>query len=806
MLLLLRSAAFALLVAALFAAVPSRVLASTIFVEGVVIDDVGKPVADATVRVSGENLTLTQRTDAGGRFAFETLTVGRYVLAANKGVLATSEDIEVTAAGLTLRVSLAGLHTIGHVAVVRNPIAVRSGTDVSLDSSLLSHSPTGSTLPGILTQLPAAALGSNGQIHVNGNHNGLNYYVDGVQLPADLNRVLGTEIDPADIGYLDVLQGAYPAQYGDRFASVLNVGTKAYAGPAGYTISLTGGSFATQQSTLAVHTPVSAAGGSLTLASFLGRSNWGLDPPVGDPVHNATSDANGFLRLTLPVNGTDTFNLDAMHSLQTFQIPPDTSNGMPAQTDDNEYQSDTFLALQYRHAFGENGSLQFGPSFKAGSILDTNDPRNDLAAGGPPPPPGQTNCIDFTDCLFSVYANRTARDYRFNVDYAVKLTRHTIRAGALYDASTILKNYTITMQPYSALNPNGTFTAVDAAPNVAHQQEGYIADSWAIGSNYLLDYGLRSDSFQIFSTNFDSGFAQFSPRVKLMRLFGSRASLYVYYGRLFVPFSFENVNPVTAAELYYAPPSGTFDLRPERDSLYEAGGHLPIGSADVGFRIMHLVATDWIDDTQVGVTNLHQDINFPVGRVEAQTVYVQQNLPRDGRAYFSLTHSLALNSLVCETNLLQNCTLGGYQSTSSGGLKPYYVSPGWGLAQADHDQHWTANAGWIFNDCHGGWFSINGEYGSGLSAGDPAQIVAGPPSYANAYDDACANGDAVNCKVPPHLLFNIEKGIAIGSHLSAALSILNLFNDPFAITLDNSLQGTHYARPRSILLRFDARQ
>ncbi len=805
MFLLLRGAACALLVAALAAALPSRVSASTIFVEGVVIDDAGKPVADATVRVSGENVTLTRRTDSGGRFAFETLTVGRYVLTANKGALAASEDIDVTAAGLTLRVSLVGLHTIGRVAVVRNPIAVRSGTDVSLDSSLLARSPTGSTLPGILTQLPAAALGSNGQIHINGNHNGLNYYVDGVQLPADLNRVLGTELDPADIGYLDVLQGAYPAQYGDRFASVLNVGTKAYAGPAGYAFSVAGGSFAAQQSSVAIHTPV-GDGGSLTLASFLGQSDWGLDPPVRDAVHNATSDANGLLRLTLPVNGTDTINFDAMHSLQTFQIPPDTSNGMPPETDDNEYQSDTFLALQYRHAIGPNASLQLGPSFKDSSILDTNDPRNDLAAGGPQPPPGQTNCIDFTDCLFSVYANRTARDYRFNADYAIKLTRHTIRAGALYDASTILKNYTITMQPYSRLNPNGTFTAIDTAPNVAHQQEGYVADSWAVGPNYLLDYGLRSDSFQIFSTNFDSGFAQLSPRVKLTRLFGSRASLYVYYGRLFVPFSFEDVNPATAAELYYAPPPGTFDLRPERDSLYEAGGHLPIGSADAGFRIMHLVATDWIDDTQIGVTNLHQDINFPEGRVEAQTLYVQQNLARNGRAYFSLTHSTALNSLVCETNLLQNCTLGGYVTTPSGALRPYYVSPGWGLAQADHDQHWTSNAGWIFNDRRGGWFSINGEYGSGLSAGDPAQIVAGPPAYAYAYDDACANGDAVNCKVPPHLVFNVEKGIALGPHLNAALSILNLFNDPFAITLDNSLQGTHYARPRTFLLQFNAKQ
>ena len=113
---------------------------------------------------------------------------------------------------------------------------------------------------------------------MNGNHNGLNYYVDGVQVPSDLNRVLGTEIDPADIGYLDVLQGAYPAQYGDKFAAVLDVGTKAYAGPAGYAFSLGGRLFRRAAERGDDSRPGRRAGGSLTVASYLSRSDWGLDP------------------------------------------------------------------------------------------------------------------------------------------------------------------------------------------------------------------------------------------------------------------------------------------------------------------------------------------------------------------------------------------------------------------------------------------------------------------------------------------------------------------------------------------------
>ena len=88
----------------------------------------------------------------------------------------------------------------------------------------------------------------------------------------------------------------------------------------------------------------------------------------------------------------------------------------------------------------------------------------------------------------------------------------------------------------------------------------------------------------------------------------------------------------------------------------------------------------------------------------------------------------------------------------------------------------------------------------------PATVVPGPPAYAYAANDACASLDAVNCKVVPHLIFNVEKGVALGPNLIVALSMLNLLNDRFAITLDNSLQGTHYACPRAILLQFTTHQ
>jgi hypothetical protein len=755
--------------ALLLALIPAAASAQVTSLTGTVRDAAGVPTSAARVEAIGQNLDLEAVTDAAGRFAFPALTVGDYTVIARKDGLIATAEVSLASGGAEVTLALAPTSQIAHTIVSRTPTATRSGTDVTLGATQLARMPADDSISGILTQLPSAARGSNGQIHVNGDHNGLNYYLDGVQLPSSLNRVLGNEVDPSTIGFLDALEGAYPAQYGDRFAAVLDIGTRVSPGPAGATFEAQGGSLGAS-STLGYHAPI-GDGGSLSVAGNWSQGTRGVDPPVTDYVHDAASNASTFLRFSLPVRGDDNINFDAIHSVQTFQIPPDTTDGISPQTDDDEYQTDTFLSLQYHHAIGSRGSLSFGPSLKVSHLLDTNDLENDLGPGLAPPAPGTTNCTDFSDCpYFSVYADRLARDYRFNADYDLRSPRHEVRAGILYDASVVDKLYDITLQPYTQLNPLGTYTVTDTSPNVAHQQEAYLQDSWKMGSLYELDYGLRADAFQIFSDGFDRGFSQVSPRIKLTRMLGSRASVYAYYGRLFVPFSFENVSPATAAALYTAAnnPGSSFDLLPQRDSLYELGGHVALGSGDLGVRISHKVSTNWLDDTQVGATNLHQDINFPRGRVDLQSLYYQLPTARGGRVYAALTHSIAVNSLNCETQLLQNCAAAG--------------PPGGDFAQADHDQHWDANAGILSNDTRGGWFAASAEYGSGLSLADASD---------------CITDDAVNCKVPPHLTFDVEKGFALGSKATVAIAVDNLLDDRYAITLDSALQGTHYAAPRS---------
>ena len=765
----------------------------------------GVPAKGAAVTATGSNVTLHATTDAQGRFTIPSVPVGTYNVDIISDDGTGSLRVDVPSAGATVIVALSPVKTIGRVAVTSRPPVQGSGTDLNLSGDQLTKSPANGSLPGLLLQLPGAARGANGVVHINGDHGDVNYIVDGVPIPQELNRNVGTEFDPNDIAFLEAIEGAYPAQYGERFASVINVNTRSGAGPPGFSAQLNGGSFTQLDADISYHAPIGT--GSLVIASHTEQSTRGLDPPNLHSPHNDFSNANQFLRYTQPV-GNDFLNLTFSHAYQTFQIPNDVDGGEPATTDDNETQNDYFGTLQYRHPLGDHGSFSIGPTYKRSQIRDTGDPSNDFAYGiaqsdgnpgdcaaalsgtGPLAAGIVTNPIanpavayDNSTCAFSLNGYRTAIDVGGVFDYDNRSAHHDIRFGGVYDATTVQKTYAVTLQPgnflapiFTPLTPNAAFTVVDNAPNVGHLAAAYLQDTWKMG-DYQLDYGVRSDTFLVSSTQFGVGFSQFSPRIKLTRNFGSRNSMYAYYGRFFTPFSLENVSPLAAYTLNLPLQTSVaqFDLKPERDSTYEIGGHIGLGKGDLGLRVMQKNATDVIDDTQVGVTNLHQDINYAQGRIATQSAYYQIGFGQASRFYASVTHTYSVNR-GCETQLLAPC---------------FGQSDDW--TPADHDQRIDISAGVLANDKRGGWLAFDGEYGSGLSTSlnpNGGITCAGPGYTAN------IGGP---CKFTPHLTFDAEKGFALAKNVVLTARIQNLLNDQYLVTYLNA-QGNHYAPPRTFQL------
>lgn len=770
---------------------PSRAVSASAFISGSVVFD-GKPVAHAQVTAVGNNLTLKTATDDRGHFRLPPAALGTYVVRAASPSGTGSVRVDLGSNGASVTIALGALKQIGSTAVTATTATLNgSGSDVVLDHKDLTEMPYNNSFSEMQVQLPGAARGANGVVHMNGDHGVINYMLDGVALPQELNRDIGGEINLNDVNFIDLIEGAYPAQYGMKFGSVFNISTRAGTGPAGFDGAISDGSYGDMNATFGYHTPL-AGGGGLDVAISANSTDRGLDPPELYSPHNDASSVNQFLRFTLPSGKNDFTNVTFVHGNNTFEIPNDVEFGEPADTNDDETQNDTFLALQYHHTIGDTGALTFGPSLKVSRIQDFGDPENDFIYGEAlnvaPPPYGNggtsTGCADAmsdpssflpTTCGFSLADTRTAIDYMFNVDYTQNFGKHTVSAGTSYDNSRILKDYAVTLQPDNFLSPiltpqtpDAPITVVDNSPNFGNTYQSYIQDSWRMSDIWGVDYGMRYDFFTIRSVGFDDGFGQFSPRFKLTRYWGSRAAVYAYIGRFFEPFSFENVSPAAAQllNLPLQPKVAQYDLKPERDTQLELGGHIPFGPGELGFRVWQKNANNLIDDTQVGVTMLHQDINYQLGRLSQEALDYTQPLRGGGRAYLSLVHQISLNS-GCETQLLAPC----------------FGQPT-GYTPADHEQRYSFAGGVLLPDRRGGWFSMDGEYGSGLSSSvcEPSSLL---------------------CKMTPHTTFDVEKGIAIAPKVALTLDVYNLLNDRYYVTLLNA-QGNHFAAPRtfSMGLRF----
>ena len=784
------------LFAALFAAallsfawcVPARAVNASAFLRGTVTR-AGQPAAGVSVTASGNNQTIKTTTDAKGRFSFPPLALGTYDLEARGGELRGLARVDLGSGGAVIPIALVKLSEIAHTVVTQSQsLAIHgSGSDVVLNSTALTRLPFDNSFTQMETQMPGAAQGANGVVHINGDHGVINYMIDGVPLPQELNRDIGSEIDINDLSFVDLIEGAYPAQYGLRFGAVFNMSSRAGTGPAGVDGYTSFGSYTNAQSTLGYHAPLEGGGGFDVALSGLTTTR-GLDPPDWNSPHNDASSVGQFARFTLSAGGNNFTNITFFNSHDTFQIPNDITYGEPGDTDDNETQDDTFLAVQFHHAIGNTGAFSYGPAYNVSRIQDFGDPVNDWVYGESlnltPPPFGNggtpADCANAftiaptdptafpTMCGLSLADTRTELDYIMQGDYNQSFGPHTVAAGVSYDLTRVLKYYAFTLQPDNYLapilapgTPDAPTTVIDDSPNLGNTYQSYVQDSWRMSNVWEADYGLRYDFFTIKSTGYDQGFGAFSPRFKLTRFYGSRASVYAYIGRFFEPFSLENVSPEAAhlLNLPLQPALAQFDLKPERDTQLEVGGHLPLGPGDLGFRVWQKNANDLIDDTQVGVSLLHQDINYVLGRLSQEALTYTQPLASAGRAYFGFAHVVSLNA-GCETQLLAPC----------------FGAPA-GFTPADHEQRWTVNGGVLLNNRRGGWFSADGYYGSGLSS------------------DFCPLDTPGYCKETPHTIFNVEDGIALSPKTALTLDAQNLLNDRYYVTLLNA-QGNHFGPGR----------
>src|SRR5258707_339384 len=378
----------------------------------------------------------------------------------------------------------------------RNGIQTQTGASIyTINEAAIGAQPGGDNqlLNQVIMQAPEVAQDSFGQFHVRGEHNGLQYRLNGIILPEGIS-VFGQSLDPRLISSLSVLTGALPAEYGLRTAGIIDITTKNGLQAPGGAVSLYGGSHGT------VEPSFNYAGGAgsfsyLVTGSFL-RNDLGIESPDGrsNPIHDHTTQYHGFGYFEDILDDENRVALMIGSSVGKFQIPNQsglqpslglTVNGVSAYPsealNENQREVTQFAALSWQHS---TGALDVQTSFTArySSLTFKPDPLGDLL---------------YTGVAQDAFKQNMA--YALQSDAAYRLDdSHTVRAGVYVQTDHSISDTTsqVLLTDASGAPVSDVPTAViDNGSKTEWIESLYLQDEWMIVPTLTLNYGLPLHRF-----------------------------------------------------------------------------------------------------------------------------------------------------------------------------------------------------------------------------------------------------------------------------------------------------------------------
>ncbi|SEG62779.1 TonB-dependent Receptor Plug Domain [Bryocella elongata] len=305
-------------------------------VSGTVTDSTGAAIPGASLKlfnaVSGYSQATTS--DAQGHFQFPNVPFHGYSLnAASTGFQTFSRAVSVdSAVGVTIPITLS-IATSSETITVDAPMDLVESDPTShtdIDRSLISHMPiesASSELSAIVTQAsPGVAADSNGMMHGLGDHAENSFSIDGQPITDQQSKVFSNSVPAAAVQSLEVIEGAPPAEYGDKTSLVVKATTRSGQGvttPTGE-INASYGSFGSSS----VGFDLSYGGknwGNFIAASGLNTARF-LDSPEFTVLHDQGNETNLFDRIDVQPGINDTLHFNVQYTRSWFQTPNDFEN------------------------------------------------------------------------------------------------------------------------------------------------------------------------------------------------------------------------------------------------------------------------------------------------------------------------------------------------------------------------------------------------------------------------------------------------------------------------------------------------
>jgi outer membrane receptor protein involved in Fe transport len=577
-----------------------------------------------------------------------------------------------------------------------------------IDQQAISQLPLGEQTPlnQVLLQAPGVVQDSYGQLHIRGDHEDIQYRINGVIIPESISG-FGQALDTDIIERVQLLTGALPAQYGYRTAGVVDITTESGAHrhgdePSdndliGGKIGVLGGSFGTLNPEISLHGSSDRFSYFFT-GQFL-RSDVGIENPTDsrNPIHDHTDQVKGFGYLSYLL--TDQSRLSFMFGVSNnrFQIPNNPNqdpvfalDGVDsfdsAKLNERQREVTRFGVLSLQGKFGTT-DYQLSVGQRYTSVNYRPDPIGDL--------------------IFNGIAGTIGRSNRANTlqgDFSTPLAEsHTLRYGVYVSDEHPVSNSSSLVFPADADgNQTSTtpITIVDNAPHINARTYGvYVQDQWNLTDKLTMNYGLRADKVDAFVTE-----SQLSPRVGFVYQATDSTALHAGYARYFTPPPAELISQTDIALFQgttnQLPTNVNAETLSERSHYFDAGISQKIGSLTLGLDAYYRKVHNLLDEGQFGAALIFSPFNYNQGRVrglEFTSNYTSGNLS----AYLNVSTSRAMGKEV---------VTGQYNFAQD---ELDYIASHW--VHLDHDQRLTGSGG-VTYDLNDTKLGADFLYGSGLRA------------------------------------------------------------------------------------------
>jgi outer membrane receptor for ferrienterochelin and colicins len=595
----------------------------------------------------------------------------------------------------------------------RSHIQTKTGASTyTVDAEAIAAMPAGANTPfnQVVLQMPEVAQDSFGQYHIRGEHNGLQYRLNGVILPEGIS-VFGQSQDARFVSSVSLIGGALPAEFGLRTAGIIDITTKNGLTAPGGSVGLYGGSHST------VEPSFTYGGGAGSFSYFVTgdflRNDLGIESPDGstNPIHDQTTQYHGFGYFEDILDSANRISLMLGSAVGRYQIPnlegvqPSlgyTINGIstyPSQDlNENQREVTQFGALSWLYSAGaidvqtsvvaRYSSLTFVPDFP-GDLLFTGVAQHAFKQN--------VAYAAQSDAAYHLNESNIIRAGLFvQTDHAVSDTNSAVlltdNAGVpLSDVpTTLLDNGSKTEWIYSA----------------------YLQDEWKMIPTITLNYGLRFDRFTAYTSD-----NQTSPRVNVVWQALPATTVHSGYSRYMSPPPFELVGSKDIAlftNTTNAPlsPQATSPLA-EKANYYDLGLQQKITPEfTVGVDGYYKQSVNLIDEGQFGAPIILTPFNYRYGKQyggEFTANYTKQ----DFSAYLNFAAQSAKGKNIQSAQF-------NFAPEELGYIANNYI-------HLDHEQQKTASGGlsYLWRDTR---FSADFLVGSGLRASLPL-----PPGVTTPY-------------------------------------------------------------------------